>query len=119
MPLQPEVLKSHIAAIRAVLGDDARKPIFIETLNPLAIGARQRRTETLGPTASLHHHAVGCCGAEKVCVRIAWLDQVHRESLPNQPTLNEDVIRVTEPGSPPLQTAKERTTWRPRHLTAR
>src|SRR5260370_41095561 len=28
---QPEVLKSHIAAIRAVLGDDARKPIFIET----------------------------------------------------------------------------------------
>jgi predicted ATPase/DNA-binding winged helix-turn-helix (wHTH) protein len=29
--VQPEVLKSHIAAIRAVLGDDARKPIFIET----------------------------------------------------------------------------------------
>ena len=26
--VQPEVLKSHIAAIRAVLGDDARKPIF-------------------------------------------------------------------------------------------
>jgi DNA-binding winged helix-turn-helix (wHTH) protein len=30
--VQPEVLKSHIAAIRAVLGDDARKPMFIETL---------------------------------------------------------------------------------------
>src|SRR6266567_4333871 len=29
--VQPEVLKSHIAAIRAVLEDDARKPIFIET----------------------------------------------------------------------------------------
>ena len=29
--VQPEVLKSHIAAIRAVLGDDARKPLFIET----------------------------------------------------------------------------------------
>jgi predicted ATPase len=29
--VQPEVLKSHIAAIRAVLGDDARRPIFIET----------------------------------------------------------------------------------------
>src|SRR6266850_7304134 len=29
--VQPEVLKSHIAVIRAVLGDDARKPIFIET----------------------------------------------------------------------------------------
>ena len=27
--VQPEVLKSHIAAIRAVLGDDARKPMFI------------------------------------------------------------------------------------------
>src|SRR5438132_11109376 len=31
--VQPEVLKSHIAVIRAVLGDDARKPIFIETLS--------------------------------------------------------------------------------------
>jgi predicted ATPase/DNA-binding winged helix-turn-helix (wHTH) protein len=31
--VQPEVLKSHIAAIRAVLGDHARKPIFIETLS--------------------------------------------------------------------------------------
>src|SRR6266516_1975512 len=31
--VQPEVLKSHIAAIRTVLGDDARKPIFIETLS--------------------------------------------------------------------------------------
>src|SRR5882724_9614296 len=29
--VQPEVLKSHIAAIRTVLGDDARKPLFIET----------------------------------------------------------------------------------------
>jgi DNA-binding winged helix-turn-helix (wHTH) protein/tetratricopeptide (TPR) repeat protein len=31
--VQPEVLKSHIAAIRAALGDDARKPIFIETMS--------------------------------------------------------------------------------------
>ncbi len=31
--VQPEVLKSHIASIRAVLGDDARKPRFIETLS--------------------------------------------------------------------------------------
>src|SRR6266536_4214324 len=31
--VQAEVLKSHIAAIRAVLGDDARKPIFIETMS--------------------------------------------------------------------------------------
>src|SRR5881296_1775594 len=31
--VQPEVLKSHIAAIRAVLGDDTRKPMFIETMS--------------------------------------------------------------------------------------
>src|SRR2546425_2777772 len=31
--VQPEALKSHIASIRAVLGDDARKPLFIETLS--------------------------------------------------------------------------------------
>jgi tetratricopeptide (TPR) repeat protein len=31
--VQPEVLKSHIAAIRAVLGDDARKPLFIQTMS--------------------------------------------------------------------------------------
>src|SRR5882724_752761 len=31
--VQPEVLKSHIASIRAVLGDGARKPLFIETLS--------------------------------------------------------------------------------------
>src|SRR6266481_5670649 len=31
--VQPEVLKRHIASIRAVLGDDARKPLFIETLS--------------------------------------------------------------------------------------
>jgi len=30
--VQPEVLKSHIFEIRATLGDDSRKPIFIETL---------------------------------------------------------------------------------------
>ena len=30
--VQPEVLKSHIAAIRAALGDDARKPLFIGTM---------------------------------------------------------------------------------------
>ena len=31
--VQPEVLKSHVATIRAALGDDARKPIFIETMS--------------------------------------------------------------------------------------
>src|SRR6266566_4855674 len=31
--VQTEVLKSHIAVIRAVLGDDARKPLFIETMS--------------------------------------------------------------------------------------
>ena len=31
--VQPEVLKSHIAAIRAVLGDDAKRPLYIETLS--------------------------------------------------------------------------------------
>ena len=31
--VQPEVLKGHISEIRAVLGDDARKPVFIETLS--------------------------------------------------------------------------------------
>src|SRR6266850_3149407 len=31
--VQPEVLKSHIASIRAVLRDDARRPLFIETLS--------------------------------------------------------------------------------------
>jgi DNA-binding winged helix-turn-helix (wHTH) protein len=31
--VQPEVLKSHISEIRSVLGDDARKPVFIETLS--------------------------------------------------------------------------------------
>src|SRR5262249_27112198 len=31
--VQPEVLKSHIAAIRGVLGDDVRKPVFIETMS--------------------------------------------------------------------------------------
>src|SRR5712691_6854364 len=48
--VQPEVLKSHIAAIRAVLGDDARKPMFIETMSrrgyrfiaPVTVGASAR-----------------------------------------------------------------------------
>src|SRR5262245_24093889 len=31
--VQPEVLKSHISEIRAVLGDDARKPLLIETMS--------------------------------------------------------------------------------------
>ncbi len=51
---QPEVLKSHIAAIRAVLGDDARKPLFIETLSrrgyrfisPVTEGAAARPSGT-------------------------------------------------------------------------
>jgi DNA-binding winged helix-turn-helix (wHTH) protein len=59
--VQPEVLKSHIAAIRAVLGDDARKPIFIETLSrrgyrfiaPVAEGAAARRAGVSGPVKVL------------------------------------------------------------------
>src|SRR5713101_2397134 len=55
--VQPEVLKSHIAAIRAVLGDDARKPMFIETLSrrgyrfiaPVTEGTAARRTLPSGP----------------------------------------------------------------------
>ena len=31
--VQPEVLSSHIRDVRAALGDDARKPRFIETLS--------------------------------------------------------------------------------------
>src|SRR5436309_1452557 len=50
--VQPEVLKSHIAEIRAILGDDARKPLFIETLSrrgyrfiaPVTAAASARRT---------------------------------------------------------------------------
>ena len=57
--VQPEVLKSHIAAIRAVLGDDARKPIFIETLSrrgyrfiaPVTEGAAARPSQTNLPEA--------------------------------------------------------------------
>jgi len=30
--VQPEVLKSHIFEVRSVLGDDSKKPLFIETL---------------------------------------------------------------------------------------
>src|SRR6202158_5707118 len=56
--VQPEVLKSHIAAIRAALGDDARKPIFIETrsrrgyrfIAPVTEGA------SAGPSRMTNHH---------------------------------------------------------------
>src|SRR6266849_6629012 len=52
--VQPEVWKSHIATIRAGLGDDARKPIFIETLSrrgyqfisPVTEGAAARPSRT-------------------------------------------------------------------------
>jgi DNA-binding winged helix-turn-helix (wHTH) protein len=55
--VQPEVLKSHIAAIRGVLGDDARKPLFIETLSrrgyrfiaPVGEGVRAKPLPTSGP----------------------------------------------------------------------
>jgi len=70
--VQPEVLKSHIAAIRAVLGDDARKPVFIETrsrrgyrfIAPVTEGASTRSSSATGsaqvlvgrngPLAELH-----------------------------------------------------------------
>ncbi len=59
--VQPEVLKSHITAIRAVLGDDARKPIFIETLSrrgyrfvaPVTEGASTRRVAASRPAKVL------------------------------------------------------------------
>ncbi len=59
--VQAEVLKSHIAAIRAVLGDDARKPIFIETLSrrgyrfiaPVTEGASARSSAASGPAKLL------------------------------------------------------------------
>jgi DNA-binding winged helix-turn-helix (wHTH) protein len=59
--VQPEVLKSHIAAIRAVLGDDARKPIFIETLSrrgyrfiaPVTEGVPARSSTASGPAKVL------------------------------------------------------------------
>ena len=41
--VQPEVLKSHIAAIRAVLGDGAKKPIFIETLSRRGVPVHRPR----------------------------------------------------------------------------
>src|SRR5262249_33484254 len=52
--VQPEVLKSHIASIRAVLGDDPRRPLFIETMSrrgyrfmaPVAEGAPASHAET-------------------------------------------------------------------------
>lgn len=71
--VQPEVLKSHIAAIRGVLGDDARKPLFIETLSrrgyrfiaPVREGVRAKPLPTGppkglvgrdGPLAELHQY---------------------------------------------------------------
>jgi DNA-binding winged helix-turn-helix (wHTH) protein len=70
--VQPEVLKSHIADVRTLLGDDTRKPIFIETLPrrgyrfiaPVTEGAPARRAAVSGsakvlvgrdgPLAELH-----------------------------------------------------------------
>src|SRR5258705_8213030 len=59
--VQPEVLKSHIAAIRRMLGDDARKPIFIETLArrgyrfiaPVTEGASASSSAASGPAKVL------------------------------------------------------------------
>src|SRR6266567_3162360 len=74
--VQPEVLKSHIAAIRAVLGDDARKPMFIETMSrrgyrfiaPVTDGASARGAVASRPAKVL----VGRDGA------LAQLDQCLR-----------------------------------------
>jgi DNA-binding winged helix-turn-helix (wHTH) protein len=86
--VQPEVLKSHIAAIRAVLGDDARKPIFIETMSrrgyrfiaPVTEGAPARRaagprsTKVLvgrdGALAELHQCLGGMSNGERQIVFI-------------------------------------------------
>jgi predicted ATPase/DNA-binding winged helix-turn-helix (wHTH) protein len=50
--VQPEVLKSHIAAIRAALGDDARKPLFIETMLRRGYRFIAPVTEAAPPTAT-------------------------------------------------------------------
>src|SRR6266849_5849708 len=56
--VQPEVLKSHISDIRSVLGDDAKKPLFIETMSrrgyrfvaPVTEGVQTRRAPASGPS---------------------------------------------------------------------
>jgi DNA-binding winged helix-turn-helix (wHTH) protein len=54
--VQPEVLKSHIAAIRAVLGDDARKPMFID--NEVALSGHPWERHANVPVVD-HRHVVG------------------------------------------------------------
>src|SRR5207245_3093641 len=58
--VHPEVLKSHIFEIRAVLGDDSKKPVFIETLPrrgyrfiaPVRDGAATSRALSPAPVSS-------------------------------------------------------------------
>src|SRR6266581_465418 len=71
--VQPEVLKSHIAAIRAVLGDDARKPMFIETMSRR--GYRFIAPVTEGASA---RGAVASRPAKVLVGRDGALDQLHR-----------------------------------------
>src|SRR2546422_5361422 len=71
--VQPEVLKSHIAAIRAVLGDDARKPIFIETMSRR--GYRFIAPVTEGASAS---GAAAARPAKDLVGRYDALAQLHR-----------------------------------------
>src|SRR2546425_1426509 len=71
--VQPEVLKGHIAAIRAVLGDDARKPMFIETMSRR--GYRFIASVTEGVPAS---GAASARPAKVLVGRDEALTQLHR-----------------------------------------
>jgi predicted ATPase/DNA-binding winged helix-turn-helix (wHTH) protein len=80
--VQPEVLKSHIAAIRAVLGDDAREPIFIETrsrrgyrfIAPVREGASARAS----PMTNLPEAVSELIGREAELGEVTALATAHR-----------------------------------------
>src|SRR5216683_1325331 len=132
--VQPEVLKSHIAAIRAVLGDDARKPIFIETLSRRGYrfiasvtegaSARPSRTtnlpeaisELIGREAELlavtalatEHRLVSLVGAGGIGKTRLSLE-VARHLLPRYPDgvfMAETLLRAT-PGASLVATSRE------------
>ena len=95
--VQPEVLKSH-TAIRTVLGDDARKPIFIETLSrrgyrfiaPVAEGAAARRAAVSAP--------VRVPGAKVLVGRDGPLAELH-QCLGRMSNGERQIVFVTgEPG---------------------
>src|SRR5690349_14880457 len=92
--VQPEVLKSHVATIRAALGDDARKPIFIETMSRR--GYRFIAPVTDGASAS----GAAVTRPAKVLVgRDDALAQLHRCFERMSRTSERQIVFVTgEPG---------------------